>query len=176
GEGAAGGPGAGVAEAFAARAAAYGVFVVTTLTYFESLAGVRDPAQDAVPVPAGGPANALHAARALHEAGVPLLAGTDANPYAPVHGESLHRELYLLTLAGLTPEQALAAATGAPARHFGLADRGRVAPGLRADLLLVDGDPTSDITATRAIAGIWRRGVRLAGRSWGSLAAGGEHP
>jgi hypothetical protein len=39
---------------------------------------------------------------------------------------------------------------------FGLTDRGRIAPGLRADLLLVDGDPTSDITATRDIRAVWR--------------------
>lgn len=59
-------------------------------------------------------------------------------------------------------EEVLAAATSVPARHFGLTDRGRIAPGLRADLLLVDGDPTRDITATRSVAGVWRRGVRLA--------------
>jgi imidazolonepropionase-like amidohydrolase len=72
----------------------------------------------------------------------------------------MHRELLLLTEAGLSAEEALAAATSVPARHFGLTDRGRIAPGLRADLVLVDGDPTRDITATRAIADVWRRGVR----------------
>ncbi|MEQ0564835.1 amidohydrolase family protein [Amycolatopsis sp. NEAU-NG30] len=66
----------------------------------------------------------------------------------------------MLTEAGLTNEAALAAATSVPARHFGLSDRGRIVPGLRADLLLVDGDPTSDITATRSITEVWRRGVR----------------
>jgi imidazolonepropionase-like amidohydrolase len=72
----------------------------------------------------------------------------------------MHRELLLLTEAGLSAEEALAAATSVPARHFGLTDRGRIAPGLRADLVLVDGDPTRDITATRAITEVWRRGVR----------------
>jgi imidazolonepropionase-like amidohydrolase len=67
----------------------------------------------------------------------------------------------LLTEAGFSPEEALAAATSIPARQFGLADRGRIAPGRRADLLLVHGDPTTDITATSAIAGVWRRGLRL---------------
>jgi alpha-D-ribose 1-methylphosphonate 5-triphosphate diphosphatase PhnM len=47
------------------------------------------------------------------------------------------------------------------ARLFGLTDRGRIAPGLRADLLLVDGDPCTDITATRNITAIWRNGTRL---------------
>ncbi|MEV1241837.1 amidohydrolase family protein [Nonomuraea sp. NPDC049750] len=90
----------------------------------------------------------------------PLPAGTDCTPFGPPHGAGLHHELLTLTRAGLTAEQALAAATSVPARCFGLADRGRIAPGLRADLLLVDGDPTQDITATRAIADVWRRGVR----------------
>ncbi|WP_336208662.1 amidohydrolase family protein [Nonomuraea sp. LPB2021202275-12-8] len=171
-----------VAE-LAARAAAYGVFVVSTLTYIEAItqdpAGVElvrderiaarlaeqaraaiDRDYSAVPVHPEGVANALHTARTLHRAGVPLLAGTDANFFAPLHGASMHRELLMLTQAGLSAEEALAAATSLPARHFGLADRGRIAPGLRADLVLVDGDPTRDITATRAITEVWRRGVR----------------
>lgn len=133
------------------RAATQGVFVISTLIYVESLVGADTPRST----------NAAYVAKALHRAGVPLLAGTDANPYAPLHGDGLHRELELLTRAGLTPPQALAATTSAPARHFGLSDRGRIAPGLRADLVLVEGDPTQDITATREIAAIWRRGERL---------------
>jgi imidazolonepropionase-like amidohydrolase len=78
-----------------------------------------------------------------------------------MHGESLHRELEFLTDAGLTNEQVLAAATSVTADHFGLTDRGRIKPGLQADLLMVDGDPTAGITATRAISAVWRRGVRL---------------
>ena len=82
------------------------------------------------------------------------------NAYAG-HGIGLHHELLLLVRAGLAPAAALAAATSVPARTFGLTDRGRVARGLRADLLLVDGDPCADITATRNIAAIWRNGARL---------------
>ncbi|MGW5688686.1 amidohydrolase family protein [Nonomuraea sp. NPDC003754] len=176
-------PGDPTAEELAARIAAHGVFVVTTLSYIETI--TQDPAQvelvrderiasrlpegartaidrdyTAVPVHPEGVANALRATTALHAAGVPLLAGTDANAFAPLHGAAMHRELLLLTRAGLAPEAALAAATSVPARHFGLTDRGRIAPGLRADLVLVDGDPTSDITATRAVAEVWRRGAR----------------
>jgi len=77
------------------------------------------------------------------------------------NGASLHGELALLVRAGLTPTEALAAATSVPARAFGLADRGRIAPGLRADLLLVRGDPTRDVTATRDIVGVWKAGVRI---------------
>lgn len=133
------------------RAATQGVFVISTLVYIESLGGAHTQRST----------NAAHVAKALHRAGVPLLAGTDANPYAPVHGDGLHRELELLTRAGLTPAQALTATTSAPARHFGLPDRGRVATGMRADLVLVEGDPTRDITATREIVEVWRRGERL---------------
>ncbi|AQZ65400.1 amidohydrolase [[Actinomadura] parvosata subsp. kistnae] len=176
------------AEETAARIASYGAFVVSTIVYIEAVTGgtgggelLRDPRIAArmsdrskatfhqnpggpelgdIPMHPAGVVNAAHAAAALLRAGVPVLAGTDATSFGPVHGAAFHRELLLLTEAGLTPEQALAAATSVTARCFGLADRGRIAPGLRADLLLVDGDPTTDITATRAIAGVWRAGVR----------------
>ncbi len=96
--------------------------------------------------------------RRLHHAGVPILAGTDAGNPATTHGASLHGELQLLVASGLSPAAALTAATALPARIFHLADRGRIAPGLRADLVLVDGDPTTDITATRSIVTIWKNG------------------
>jgi len=99
--------------------------------------------------------------RRLHGAGVPILAGSDAPNPGTAHGAGLHRELELLVEAGLTPAEALEAATAVPARVFGLEDRGRIAPGLRADLLLVRGDPTVDIERTRAIEGVWKGGRRL---------------
>jgi imidazolonepropionase-like amidohydrolase len=102
---------------------------------------------------------AVAAVRALHRAGVPVLAGTDAPAPGLAHGLSLHRELELLVRSGLTPLEALASATSKPARAFGFHDRGRVAAGLRADLLLVNGDPTRDIEATRDIVGVWKLGV-----------------
>lgn len=105
---------------------------------------------------------ALANVRALHAAGVDILAGTDAGNPGTAHGASMHGELELLVRAGLTPAEALAAATSVPARRFRLADRGRVAPGLRADLLLVDGDPTVDILATRNIVGVWKNGYAVA--------------
>lgn len=97
--------------------------------------------------------------RRMAEAGVPLLAGTDAPNPGTVFGESFHRELELLVRSGLTPAQALAAATSEPARVFGLHDRGRIAVGLRTDLILLSGDPLRDIAATRRIDHIWRGGV-----------------
>ena len=102
--------------------------------------------------------NALAAVRQLHQAGVTVLAGTDSPNPGTTHGASIHRELELLVSAGLSPVAALAAATASPARIFGLKDRGRIAPGLRSDLVLVKGDPTTDITATRAIQRIWKAG------------------
>jgi imidazolonepropionase-like amidohydrolase len=72
----------------------------------------------------------------------------------------MHLELALLVRGGLSPREALRSATATPARVFGLADRGRIVPGARADLLLVAGDPLTDITATRDVRGVWRAGVR----------------
>ncbi|MET9266954.1 amidohydrolase family protein [Amycolatopsis sp. NPDC004079] len=105
--------------------------------------------------------------RALDAAGVDVLAGTDVSMPEKffgglAHGASLHHELQYLVEAGLTPERALRAATATTARRFRLSDRGRVAEGLRADLLLVDGDPTRDISDTLNTRAIWRRGARLA--------------
>jgi hypothetical protein len=89
-----------------------------------------------------------------------VLAGTDAPGPGVAHGASLHRELELLSFAGLTPIEALRAATSRPAAAFGLTDRGRIAPGMRADVVLVEGDPTENILATRAIVRVYRDGVR----------------
>ena len=103
---------------------------------------------------------------ALHRAGVDILAGCDVSDPIPslgglAPGASLHRELQLLVAAGLSPVEALRAATSTPARRFGLGDRGRIAPGLRADLVLVDGDPTVNISDTLSISAVWRQGVQL---------------
>lgn len=95
----------------------------------------------------------------LRAAHVPVLAGTDSPNPGTSHGASMHREMELLVRSGLTPQEALAAATSAPAAAFHLDDRGVIAPGKRADLLLVKGDPTQDITATRDIVSVWKLGV-----------------
>ncbi len=102
----------------------------------------------------------------FHRAGAVILAGTDSNddltaPCQVAHGESLHEELERLVAAGLTPAEALRGATSLAAGTFGLTDRGVIAPGRRADLVLVDGDPTLDICATRNIRGVWIGGGRV---------------
>ena len=93
--------------------------------------------------------------RQLKAARISILAGSDAGV---VHGALLHRELELLVRAGLSPTEVLTAATFAPAARFKLNDRGAIRPGLRADLLLVEGDPTTDIKAVRNIRRIWKKG------------------
>jgi imidazolonepropionase-like amidohydrolase len=111
----------------------------------------------------------LAVARSLQQAGVTLLVGTDASMVtvdveitAPsVHGLSVHRELELLLDAGLSPTEALTAATVRTAEAFRLTDRGRITAGRKADMVLVRGDPTSDITATRDILRVWRSGVEF---------------
>jgi hypothetical protein len=105
--------------------------------------------------------NAEAAVRELKAAGVPILAGTDAPNPGTAHGASIHRELELLVRAGLTPTDALAAATSVPAATFHLNDRGRIAAGKRADLVLVKGDPTQGITATRDIVAVWKAGAKV---------------
>jgi imidazolonepropionase-like amidohydrolase len=118
--------------------------------------------------PQGSLDDVLASVAALHEAGVDVLVGTDTSIPVPflgglAHGASVHHELGYLVRAGLTPSAALHAATAATARRFRLDDRGRIAPGLRADLLLVDGDPTTAIGDTLNIRAVWRRGARPAG-------------
>ena len=104
---------------------------------------------------------ACAATKALHQAGVTLLAGTDAPGPGTGYGLSMHLELQLLTECGLTPEEALNAATAATAREFGLIDRGRIQAGRRADLLLIKGDPSKDIRATQDIVGVWIAGQKV---------------
>ncbi|MFL6658926.1 MAG: CIA30 family protein [Massilia sp.] len=100
---------------------------------------------------------------ALSRAGVPILAGTDAGNNGTDHGISLHHELASLVASGLTPLQALKAATSAPANAFKLGNRGSIRAGYKADLLLVEGDPSADITSTRRIVAVWKDGVDATG-------------
>ena len=97
--------------------------------------------------------------KAIHDSGGKILAGSDAPEWFLLYGYTLHRELQHLVTAGLTPFQALEAATRNPAEFLGtLASTGTIAAGKRADLLLLDGDPLASITNTTRIAGVMRRG------------------
>ena len=104
---------------------------------------------------------ALQIARTFKKSDLSVLAGTDAPNPGTAYGASLHQELEFLVQAGFTPAEALNAATALPAAVFGLGDRGRIAKGLLADLLLVEGNPLAEIRATRRIAGIWKDGMAL---------------
>ncbi|WP_433074261.1 amidohydrolase family protein [Dactylosporangium sp. CA-052675] len=169
-----------------ARIAASGAFVVPCVVVNASLMGITGAALADDPrvaarlpedwmatlrscfgrYPQGRIGDVLASVKALHDAGVDILVGTDASFPLPflgglAHGASVHHELQYLVQAGLRPVEALRAATSTPARRFGLTDRGRIAAGLRADLLLVDGDPTTTITDTLNTRAVWRRGNRL---------------
>jgi imidazolonepropionase-like amidohydrolase len=154
-------------------------FVIPTFTVMESMAGVRSDDllgdTDLAALVGREGATSLKArygqqarpqllampkavTAALARAGVPILAGTDAGNAGTLYGISMHRELAALVEAGLTPTAALAAATSAPAAAFRLGRRGCIATGCKADLLLVEGDPTRDITATRRIVEVWKDG------------------
>ena len=166
---------------FGRFAAVHHIFVVPTLTVLESLSGVlsgESLTNDSRLAPYLTPQDISNLKRAhwkvptmpsekyaeqtvsqLKAAHVPVLAGTDAANPGTSHGASIHRELELLVRADLTPTEALIAATSAPASMFHLDDRGLIVPGKRADLVLVKGDPTQDITATRDIVSVWKLGV-----------------
>jgi hypothetical protein len=91
----------------------------------------------------------------LSASGVPVLAGTDLGSLLIYPGFSLHDELQgLVEQVGLTPADALRAATLAPAQFFRATDWGRIAPGQRADVVLLDGNPLENIPMTRHIRGV----------------------
>ncbi len=116
---------------------------------------------------------AMENRRMLYEAGVPFLAGTDlGNPFL-VPGVSLHDELEALVRdVGMSPLDALRAATLEPARVFGLADSlGTVEPGMLADLVLLRANPLTDIRHSREIAGVVMGGRYFAERGLDSLIA-----
>lgn len=169
-----------VADAsFIALANAHHIFLETTLDIWAGASGT-EMAQKLAPDPRVAPylssmqketllasdkktypkffPNAIETVRALHSAGIRIVAGTDAPNEGTAHGVSLHLELQILTSAGFTPVEALRAATAMPDDIFKLGDRGRITPGYRADLLLVNGDPTVNISNTLAIDRIWKNG------------------
>jgi imidazolonepropionase-like amidohydrolase len=96
--------------------------------------------------------------RAALDAGVTRCVGGDAGVFA--HGQNA-RELELMAAWGMRPLDVLRAATSGNARIFRLEDRGSIRPGLLADLVAVDGDPTEDISAVRRVRMVLRGGVEV---------------
>lgn len=103
----------------------------------------------------------LAATRLLHQAGVPLIAGTDSGGFGLIPGVSMARELELLVAAGLTPHEALAAATRVSAEALGFHRTGVIAPGYRANMVLLPEDPMSRIGAVEFPAGVMIGGYWL---------------
>jgi imidazolonepropionase-like amidohydrolase len=92
-----------------------------------------------------------------------VVAGSGSGQMFVIHGPGIHRELALLVQAGLSPTEALRAATGRAAEALGVAGRiGMLKPGMEADLLLLDGNPLRDITVTERISAVIFRGERVA--------------
>ena len=106
----------------------------------------------------------------MHEAGVPFGAGTDTPIGFAAPGYSLHSELEMLVRAGLTPLDAIEAATVHPAEFFGLQDQmGTIEAGRVADLVLLTGNPLDDITNTRSIEAVVTNGRLLDRTALGAL-------
>ncbi|HEX8169207.1 MAG TPA: amidohydrolase family protein [Thermoanaerobaculia bacterium] len=95
---------------------------------------------------------------ALHAAGVPMMAGTDAMGIGTVGGFSLHEELRNFVESGLSPYEALRTATSNPARFLDTGEFGTVTPGTRADLLLLEANPLADVANAQRRAGVMTRG------------------
>lgn len=103
--------------------------------------------------------NRLRILAALHDGGVRVLMGTDAPQQFSVPGFSLHRELRRMTDAGLSPYEVLVTGTRNVGAYFANEDDfGTVAPGKRADLILLGADPLTDVANVAALEGVMVRG------------------
>lgn len=122
----------------------------------------------------------------MHRAAVRLLAGSDSLDSYVFVGASLHQELQQLVSAGLTPREALGAATTSPAEFLGRGDLGSIAAGKRADLVLLDANPLDDISSTQKISAVVLAGKYLsradlddllakAGAAAAAVATGGKN-
>jgi imidazolonepropionase-like amidohydrolase len=112
---------------------------------------------------------------AMRHAGVDFMAGTDVGNEYIYPGFSLHDELALLVKAGLSPMEALQAATRNPAKFLGVLDRlGTVEKGKLADLVLLDANPLEEISNTRRIAAVLVNGRYLPKEALRNLLASAE--
>jgi imidazolonepropionase-like amidohydrolase len=101
---------------------------------------------------------ALANLKRVHDAGIPVVLGTDAGNPLTLHGASVFMELEAMQQAGLSPLEVLVAATRNGARAMGLEQTGTVTAGSVADLVVLDADPLADIANARRIAAVMRRG------------------
>ncbi len=134
------------------RTVAAGTWNSPTLQIFDQISGGDD---DVV-------RNRQRFVKALFDAGAPLLVGTDSGIEVTQPGVSLHQELVQFRTAGLTDAEVVKIATVEAARFLGaVGDFGRVAPGLRADLLLLAGNPLDDLGELANPVAVIARGVRV---------------
>lgn len=140
---------------------AKGLVVIPTMVMQE---GLVNSLKKVMPERAGDFSVVVTTVRAMHDAGIKILVGTDSNNTNALchikHGQSLHREFALLKEAGLSNVEILRGTTVDAAQFFGLTDRGSIEPGKRADLVLVEGDPTQDISAADKIDSVWVKGKK----------------
>jgi len=137
-------------KAMAAKRIAY----CPTLAAGEAIARYRgwsDPDH-----PPAGVAEGRTALRAALAAGVPICMGGDVGVFA--HGENT-REIRAMAAEGMSPAAVLIAATSGNAQAFRLPDRGAVKPGLLADLIAVEGDPTRDVSALTRVKVVMKGGA-----------------
>ncbi len=104
---------------------------------------------------------AKQSVKRLFDAGVPILAGSDAPNPGTAHGASLHAELEMLVSTGLSSEDALMAATSIPSRVFQLGSRGFIQSGAPASMLLLESNPLENVEATKDILAIWKNQLTL---------------
>jgi imidazolonepropionase-like amidohydrolase len=132
-----------------------GTFVSATLAVFEKRAGDKNVTETHV----RGFAKMLKFVGLARKAGARIVAGSHSSVDYAARGWAYQRELELLVESGLTPLEALVAATSEQARYFRVAERlGSIEVGKLADLLLVEGDPSKDITAMRRIKRVMLNG------------------
>jgi imidazolonepropionase-like amidohydrolase len=132
-----------------------GTFVAPTLAVFERRSGDKDT----TPMHVQAFAQMLKFTGLIQRAGGRVVAGSHSSVPHAERGWAYQRELELLVASGLTPMEALRAATWENARFFRLADRlGSIEPGKLADLLLIDGDPLKDISTLRRIKRVMLNG------------------
>jgi imidazolonepropionase-like amidohydrolase len=132
----------------------HGVALCPTLAAGDAIMQYRGWQKGVEPDPARITAKKISFKQAL-DAGVTICAGGDVGVFA--HGDNT-RELIMMEAYGMSPLQVLQSATSVNARVFGLTDRGRIATGAKADLIVLDGDPIQDLNVLRHILLVMKNG------------------
>jgi hypothetical protein len=133
--------------------------VIAALKNKQLLAFMQTPSYQALS--ATWLANAKAGVKALLDAGVTIVSGTDAGNPGTFHGLALARELALYVEVGMKPTDALHAATRAAADVLGRSDLGRLEKGALADVVMVTGDATADIGALAHVTNVWKEGAPI---------------